>query len=90
MKAFKNAGHLASWTGLCPGNRESGGKRMSGRTRKANCYVKRSLPGRLGCFAHREQLYFRFRRRIDPQCKELIRDLEEVAWAVDATGSRDQ
>lgn len=25
---------------------------------------------------------------IDPQCKELIRDLEEVAWEVDATGAR--
>jgi hypothetical protein len=25
---------------------------------------------------------------IDPRCKELIRDLEEVTWAVDATGAR--
>jgi hypothetical protein len=29
--------------GLCPGNRESGGKHLSGRTRKANRYVKRAL-----------------------------------------------
>ena len=29
--------------GLCPGNRESGGKRFSGRVRKANRYVKRAL-----------------------------------------------
>ena len=43
MKPFKDARHLASWAGLCPGNRESGGKRMSGRTRKANCYIKRAL-----------------------------------------------
>jgi hypothetical protein len=25
---------------------------------------------------------------IDPSCKELIRDLEEVAWSLDATGAR--
>ena len=25
---------------------------------------------------------------IDPKCKELIRDLEEVAWEVDTTGAR--
>jgi transposase len=43
MSAFADARHLASWAGLCPGNRESGGKRMSGRTRKANRYVRRAL-----------------------------------------------
>lgn len=43
MNAFPDARHLASWAGLCPGNRESGGKRMSGRTRKANRYVKRAM-----------------------------------------------
>jgi transposase len=43
MSVFGDARHLASWAGLCPGNRESGGKRMSGRTRKANRYVKRGM-----------------------------------------------
>ena len=43
MSVFADARHLASWAGLCPGNRESGGKRMSGRTRKANRYVKRAI-----------------------------------------------
>jgi transposase len=43
LSAFPDAKHLASWAGLCPGNRESGGKRMSGRTRKANRYVKRAM-----------------------------------------------
>jgi transposase len=43
MNAFADARHLASWAGLCPGNRESGGKRMSGRTRKANRYVRRAM-----------------------------------------------
>jgi len=43
MSVFEDSRHLASWAGLCPGNRESGGKRMSGRTRKANGYVRRAL-----------------------------------------------
>lgn len=41
--AFVTAQQLASWTGLCPGNRESGGKRMSGRIRKSNRYIKRAM-----------------------------------------------
>jgi transposase len=36
MTRFPTAGHLASWTGLCPGNNESAGKHRSGRTRKGN------------------------------------------------------
>ena len=43
LGTFIDAKHLASWAGLCPGNRESGGKRMSGRTRKANRYLKRAM-----------------------------------------------
>ena len=43
MSVFADARHLASWAGLCPGNRESGGKRFSGRARQANRYVKRAL-----------------------------------------------
>jgi transposase len=43
MSVFGDAKHLASWAGLCPGNRESGGKRMSGKVRKSNPYVKRGM-----------------------------------------------
>jgi transposase len=43
MSVFGDARHLASWAALCPGNRESGGKRMSGKTRKGNPYIRRSL-----------------------------------------------
>lgn len=43
MSRFATADHLASWAGLCPGNNESAGKRKSGRTRKANRWLKRSL-----------------------------------------------
>jgi transposase len=43
MSVFGDARHLASWAALCPGNRESGGKRMSGKTRKGNPYIRRAL-----------------------------------------------
>ena len=43
LSSFPDADHMASWAGLCPGNRESGGKRMSGKTRKGNRYLRRAL-----------------------------------------------
>ena len=43
MAVFGEATHLASWAALCPGNRESGGKRISGKTRKGNRYLRRVL-----------------------------------------------
>src|SRR5438132_5764775 len=43
MSRFPSARHLASWAGICPGNHESAGKRKSGRTRKANRWLKATL-----------------------------------------------
>ena len=44
MKAnFESDAHLASWAGICPGNKQSGGKRLSGRTRKGNTYLRAAL-----------------------------------------------
>jgi transposase len=40
MSRFPSARHLASWAGMCPGNRESAGKRMSGRTRKGSPWLR--------------------------------------------------
>lgn len=40
---FGDARHLASWAALCPGLRESGGKRLPGKTRKGNVYLRRAL-----------------------------------------------
>ena len=36
MEQFPTHKHLTSWSGLAPGNNQSGGKRYSGRTRKGN------------------------------------------------------
>jgi transposase len=33
---FPTAAHFASWAGICPGNQERAGKRLSGKTRKGN------------------------------------------------------
>lgn len=57
MSVFRDARHLASWAGLCPGNRESGGKRMSGRARKANRYVKRAMCQAAWAASHTKKTY---------------------------------
>jgi transposase len=43
LSLFGDAQPLASWAALCPGNRESGGQRRSGKTRTGNRYVRRAL-----------------------------------------------
>jgi transposase len=43
LRRFPTAGHLAAWAGMCPGNKESGGKRRPARTRKGNPWLKRAL-----------------------------------------------
>jgi transposase len=43
LTRFPTAGHLASWAGMCPGNRESAGKRLSGKTRKGSKWLRTVL-----------------------------------------------
>jgi transposase len=43
MSHFPTAKHLASWAGLCPGNKVSGGKRLKGVTTKGNVYLRAVL-----------------------------------------------
>ena len=43
MGRFATHQHLASWTGVCPGNNESAGKRRSGRTAHGNVWLRSAL-----------------------------------------------
>ena len=43
LGSFATGDRLASWLGVCPWNNESAGKRRSGRTRKGNYYLRRTL-----------------------------------------------
>lgn len=43
MSRFPTDAHLASWSGLCPGNNESAGKRKSGKTNKGSKHLKSIL-----------------------------------------------
>jgi transposase len=40
MSRFPSAKHLASWAGLCPGNKQSGGKRLKEQTTSGNVWLK--------------------------------------------------
>lgn len=43
MSNFSTSAHLCSWTGMCPGNNESAGKKKSGRTNHGDKQVKGTL-----------------------------------------------
>ena len=43
MSRFPSAKHLSSWARICPGNNESAGKRLSGRTGHANPWLSSTL-----------------------------------------------
>jgi transposase len=43
MTRFPSANHLASWACICPGNNESAGKKKSGKTKKVNSTLKKTL-----------------------------------------------
>jgi transposase len=43
MSRFPSAAHLCSWAGICPGNHQSAGKRLGGRTNRGNTTLKTTL-----------------------------------------------
>jgi transposase len=64
MDQFPSAQHLASWAGMCPGNHESAGKRLSGKPPKGNAWLRRSLCQAAWAASHTKATYLaaRFRR----------------------------
>ena len=43
MNVFPDKHHLCSWTGMCPGNEESAGKRLRSHTTRKNRWLRRAL-----------------------------------------------
>ncbi len=56
MQQFPTAGHLASWAGVCPGNHESEGLRLSGKTRKGHPWLRRLADPGGSCSGTQEEL----------------------------------
>jgi transposase len=61
---FPSAAHLASWAGMCPGNNESAGKRLSGKTRKGSKWLRTALGEAAQAAGRSEKIYLgaQFRR----------------------------
>lgn len=57
MDRFPSDKHLASWAGVCPGNHESAGKRLSGKTTHGNAYLRAVLCELAWVIAHTKGTY---------------------------------
>lgn len=97
MSQFPDAAHAASWAGLCPGNKESAGKRFSGRTSKGNRYIRRILvQSAWGAFRKRNcflaSLFFRISRRHGRKkaAVAVAHRILIIAWSMLRNGVDDQ
>jgi len=61
MDRFPTAGHLTSWAGVCPGNKQSGGRRLSSATTKGNVWLRRILGEVAWAAIHARHSIFRAR-----------------------------
>lgn len=89
MDRFHSGKHLASWAGVCPGNRQSGGRRLSGATTHGNVWL-RGILGQMAWAAIRTKgssFAARFRRIARRQGKQkalvaVMHNLLTVIYAV--------
>lgn len=93
MHRFVSGRHLASWAGVCPGNRESAGKRLSSRITQGNVWL-RGLLGEVAWAAIRSKgtsFHARFRRlvrRMPPQ-KAVVAVMHNLLQVIHAVLSAD-
>jgi len=59
MGQFPTFKHLVSWAGICPGNHQTGGKRLKGTTRKGNRWLRRCLCEAAWAAKNKKDSYFR-------------------------------
>lgn len=57
MAQFPSHKHLSSWAAMCPGNNESAGKRKSGKTARANCWLRGALGEAAWAASHTKGTY---------------------------------
>ena len=57
MERFPSDKHLASWAGVCPGNHERAGKRLSGKTTHGNAYLRAVLCELAWVISHTQGTY---------------------------------
>ena len=57
MSRFPSDKHIASWAGVCPGNKQSGGKRLSGATRSGNPHLRAVLAEVVWAISHTKDNY---------------------------------
>jgi transposase len=98
-KYWPDAAHLASWTGICPGNHESAGKSRSGRPRHGNAHLQTMLveaawaavrhDGYLKALYHRHVMKWGGYRSNAAKNKAIIvvaHALTVIIWHILATG----
>jgi len=57
MERFPSAAHLASWAGVAPGNKQSGGKRLRASTNKGNTHLRAVLAEVVWVISHTKDNY---------------------------------
>ena len=82
MGRFASSKHLASWAGVCPGNKQSGGKRLSGKTTGGNVWLKAVLAEVAWANARRKTGYLGAQFRRLARRRGLYKALAAVAHSV--------